>query len=248
MKTKICSALLALMALPLSAQFGIGINTTNPKASLDINGTVKIRSTPAAPSLPGYQILAVNQNTNGDFQVAQVNPQLIVNSAISQINATTGVSTSAYAARKSSGTALVDLGVLPNGFRPVNFVTAERTLGTTAVFSDTDNAYVVPSNGVYAVKFSFRYGTGLQAYLLSSSPGVAVLRNRIGTYTLIDAKSFDGANLGSINLTVSNESTDNLYTFQAGDRISFGLTSASVLDPGLISASVTSFHIHKVSN
>ncbi len=249
MKTKICSAFLALMAVPFFAQSaGVGINTTNPLATLDVNGTVKIRATPAAPSLPGYQILAVNQNTGGDFQVSQVNPQLIVNSAISQINATTGVSTSVYAARKTSGTTLIDLGVLPNGFRPVNFVTAERTLGTTAVFSDTDNAYVVPSNGVYAIGFSFRYGTGLQASLLSSAPGVAVLRNRTGTYTLIDYRSFSGANLGLLNLTISEASVNNLFTFQAGDRISFGLTSASVLDAGLIGASTTSFYIYKVSN
>lgn len=247
MKTKIYITWLAMAAIPLSAQ-NIGINTSSPQASLDINGTVKIRATPSAPSLPGYQLLAVNQNTGGDFQVAQVNPQLIVNSAISQINATTGVSTSVYAARKTSGTTLIDLGVLPNGFRPVNFVNAERTLGTTAVFSDTDNAYVVPSNGVYNVRFSFRYGFGILSSVLPDSTGVAVLRNRVGTYTLIDAKSFDGITINSQQITLSNETADNDFTFQAGDRISFGITNASVLDPGLTGASQTSFHVYKVSN
>lgn len=249
MKTKICSALLAVMSAPFFAQnAGVGINTTNPQATLDVNGTLKIRDTPSAPSLPGYQILAVNQNTGGDFQVSQVDPQLIANAVISQMSTTTGVSTSVYSARKSSGINLINLGVLPNGFRPVNFLTSERIMGTTAVFSDTDNTYVVPTNGVYAVGFSFRYGTGLQAALLTNAPGVAVLRNRAGTYTLIDARSFSGANLGILSLTISESSVNNLFTFQAGDRISFGLTSASVLDAGLLGTSTTSFYIYKVSN
>lgn len=249
MKTKICSAFLALTAVPFFAQSaGVGINTTNPQAALDVNGTVKIRSTPAAPSLPGYQLLAVNQNPGGDFQVSQVNPQLITDMVATQMSVTSGVSASVYSARKSSGLTLINLGVLPNGFRPVNFVTAERTVGSSSVFSDTDNSYVVPSAGVYAVGFTFRYGTGLQAALLTNSPGVGLVRNRGGVYTLLDARSFSGANLGILSLTVSETSVNNLFTFQAGDRISFGLTSASVLDVGIISASTGSFYVYKVSN
>jgi flagellar basal body rod protein FlgG len=62
MKTKIYSLLLAMMSALAFAQSGwVGINTPNPQANLDVNGTMKIRQTPAAPTLPGYQILAVNK-------------------------------------------------------------------------------------------------------------------------------------------------------------------------------------------
>lgn len=247
MKTKICSALLALLTVPIFAQTGsIGINTPTPQATLDVNGTAKIRQTPVVTSLSGYQILALNLNTGGDFQVSQVNPQLIADLAINTINS--GVSTSVYSARKASGVSLINLGVLPGGYRPINFLAAERTVGTAALFSDTDNSYTVPSNGVYAIGFNFRYGTGLQAALLTGSPGLGILRTRAGVATLIDTRNFSGANLGLLSLTISESSINSLYNLQAGDKISFGLTGASVLELGVLGSSTGSFYIYKISN
>jgi hypothetical protein len=249
MKTKIFSAFLALVAIPIAAQSGwIGINTPNPQSNLDVNGTVKIRQTPVAPAVPGYQLLVLNLNAGGDFQVGQMNPQLIADYVISQVNSTSGISTSVYAAKKTTGLDLINLGLFPSGFRPINFLQAERTVGASALFSNTDYSYIIPSNGIYAVGFSFRYGTGLQAAVLSSSPGVGILRNRSGVSTLIDSRTFSGANLGLISLTISETSLNNLYTFQAGDRISFGITGASVLEGSLLGSSVGSFYVYKVSN
>ncbi|MFP3593786.1 hypothetical protein [Chryseobacterium sp. SIMBA_038] len=245
MKTKICSAILSLIAISAFSQVGIG--TPTPLAMLDVNGTMKIRTTPVAPALPGYQILAVNQNTGGDFQVAQVNPQLIIDAAVNAIN-TNSSNTSVYSAKKSAGISLLSLGLFPTGFRAVNFVQAERTLGTASLFSDTDHTYTVPTSGVYAVGFSFRYGTGLQAAILSNSPGVGILRTRAGVATLIDNRTFSGANLLVLSLTISEASLNSLYTLQSGDKITFGLTGSSLLDLGLLGSSTGSFYIYKVSN
>ncbi|MDQ1162695.1 hypothetical protein QE422_003063 [Chryseobacterium sp. SORGH_AS 447] len=246
MKTKICSAILALMALPFAAQNGVGINTTTPQATLDVNGNLKIRQAPTAASTTGYQILAINQNTGGDFEVSQVNPQLIADLATQ--GGTTGVAASVYSARKTSGVTLVSLGIFPTGFRSVNFVNAERTVGSTAVFSDVDNTYTVPSTGVYAIGFNFRYGTGIQAALLTNSPGVGLVRTRNGVSTLIDSRSFSGANLGLLSLTISESNVNSLYPLQAGDKISFGLTGSSLLDGNILGTSTSSFYIYKVSN
>lgn len=249
MKTKICSALLALMVIPAYAQTaGVGINTSTPQATLDVNGTAKIRSTPVASSMTGYQILAINQNTGGDFLVSQMSPQMITDAVATQIGATSGVAASAYSARKASGLTLVSATVFPSGFKPVNFLASERLVGSTAVFSDTDNSYVVPSSGVYAVGFFFRYGAGLQAAVLTNSPGVAIMRNRQGTSTILASRPFSGANLGILSLTISESSINNLYQMQEGDRLSFGLTNVSVLDASIISSSISSFYIYKVSN
>lgn len=249
MKTKICSAFLALLAIPVVAQSGwVGINTTNPLANLDVNGTMKIRQTPVAPALPGYQILAVNQNTGGDFQVAQVTPQLIADFVISQVNANGTTNASIYSAKKTAGISLLSLGLFPTGFRAVNFLAAERTVGSAALFSDTDNSYTVPSNGTYAIGFTFRYGTGLQASILSNSPGVGIVRTRAGVATTIDSRPFSGANLILLSLTISEASVDSLYPLQAGDKISFGLVGSSLLDVGLLGSSTGSFFIYKVSN
>lgn len=250
MKTKICSALLALMVIPAYAQTaGVGINTTTPQATLDVNGTAKIRSTPVATSMTGYQILAINQNTGGDFQVSQMSPQMITDAVATQIGTTSGVASSVYSARKSAGSVtLLSLGIFPTGFRAVNFVNAERTVGSTAVFSDSDNTYTVPTTGVYAIGFQFRYGTGIQGALLTNAPGVGIVRTRNAVSTLIDSRAFSGANLGILSLTISESSVNSLYPLQAGDKISFGLTGSSLLDGTILSTSTSSFYIYKVSN
>ncbi|MCQ4140046.1 hypothetical protein [Chryseobacterium sp. EO14] len=244
MKTRIYSLFLAMMSASAFAQSGwVGINTPNPQANLDVNGIMKIRQTPSAPALPGYQILAVNQNTGGDFQVAQVSPQMIADYVINN-----GINSSVYSARKSSGITLINAGILPNSFRPVNFLTTERTTGTSSLFSDSDNTYTAPSSGIYAIGFTFRYGTGLQSGVLTTPPSIAILRNRTGTFSIIDVREFSGVNLGLVSLTISEGSINSLYPLQAGDKISFGLTNYSVLDAGLLGSSTGSFYIYKVSN
>lgn len=235
MKTKIYSLIVAFATLPLFSQ--VGINTATPSATLDVNGTLKVRDTPVATALPGYQILALNE---GSEQVYMVDPQLIINAS--------GVNSGMYAARKSTGISLLSLGLFPSGFRAVNFVAAERTIGSAAMFSDTDNTFIVPSTGVYYIGFSFRYGTGVQASLLANSPGVGIVRTRGGVATTIDSRAFSGIDVTLLKLTISDASINSIYSLQAGDKISFGLVGSSLLDAGILGSSVASFTIYKVSN
>lgn len=238
MKTKLYSLMLACASLPLFSQ--VGINTANPSATLDVNGTLKVRDTPAATALPGYQILAVNQGTT---QVFSVDPSLL--------SAAAGTNTSVYSAKKTSGISLLSVGVLGD-FKPINFLSTERTIGSGALFNDATSVYTIPSDGVYAIAYSFRYGTGLQASLLAggSGVGIGITRTRgagAGVTTLIDSRSFTGVNLVVAALTISDTYVNGIYSFQAGDRIAFG-----IIEPGitlsLLGTSVASFYIYKVSN
>ncbi len=236
MKTKLYSLLLACATLPLFSQ--VGINTAAPSATLDVNGTLKVRDTPAATSLPGYQVLALNQGTT---QVFSLDPALLITAS--------GTNTSVYAAKKTTGINLLSVGVFPAAFQPVNFLAADRNIGSGALFTDADGAYNIPSTGVYAVGFAFRYGSGLQASLLSGAPGIGIARTRSGVSTIIDTRPFSGINLAiAINLTLSDSSINSLYSFQAGDKISFGLTDSGVINAGLLGSSIASFYIYKVSN
>lgn len=234
MKTKIYSLLMAVSAIQVFSQ--VGINTSTPTATLDVNGTVKVRDIPATTALPGYQILALNQ---GSAQIAQVDPQVLLNA---------NTNTSVYAAKKTAGISLLTLGLFPSGFRAVNFLAAERTLGDASLFSDTDHYYTIPSSGVYQIGFSFRYGTGLQASILANAPGIGIVRTRAGVATTIDNRPFSGANLILLSLTISEGSINSLYTLQAGDQITLGLTGSTALDVALLGSSVSSFYIYKVSN
>jgi hypothetical protein len=164
------------------------------------------------------------------------------------VPAGTSTDSSIYAAKKTAGISLLSLGLFPSGFRAVNFLNAERTLGNAALFSDTDNTYIIPSNGVYAIGYSFRYGTGLQSSILANSPGLGIVRTRAGVATTIDSRSFSGANLILLSLTISEESLNSLYSLQAGDKISFGLVGSSALNVGLLGSSTANFFVYKVSN
>ena len=240
MKTKIYSLLLALSAASAFSQ--VGINTATPSATLDVNGTLKVRDTQMIPALPGYTLMVVN---DGTFQVAKVDPQLIIDAATTA----SGTNTSVYAAKKTTGLNLISLGLFPSGFRAVNFLAAERSVGSGSLFSDTDNTYTIPSTGVYAVGYTFRYGAGLQAALLTNTPGIGIFRNRAGVGTLIDSRVFSGITIPLVlSLTISESSINSLYSFQAGDKISFGLTGSSLLDAGILGTSTSSFYIYKVSN
>ncbi|GEJ47261.1 MULTISPECIES: hypothetical protein [unclassified Chryseobacterium] len=236
MKTKLYSLLLACATLPLFSQ--VGINTPTPSATLDVNGNTKIRTTPAAPALSGYQVLGIN---TGSSEVSSIDPALLI--------AASGTNPTVYSAKKSTGISLLSVGVLGD-FKPVNFLAAERTIGSAALFNDTTSAYTIPSDGVYAIAYSFRFGTGLQASLLSSGTGIGITRTRgagAGVTALIDSRLFSGVNLLVASLTISDSYINGLYSFQAGDRVNFGF-----IDPGisltLLSTSTTSFYIYKVSN
>lgn len=245
MKTKICSALLALMTIPVVAQSGwVGINTSTPQANLDVNGTMKIRQTPTAPALPGYQILAVNKNTGGDFQVSQVDPQLIADLAVNS-----GVNTSVTKVSASGTGNLLGLS-LSNGYQPIDFPAA--TIGT-ANFNATTNTYTVPSSGLYAIKYSYRYGNGVQLRLLSLSGNP-----RIGIFngsTLLDESIFSGANvdllgiIGVLSVLISETHIDSVYQLTAGSQLTFqanqGGVNVDLLSTGNITTSVV---IYKISN
>lgn len=240
MKTKICILILALSSISIFPQ--VGINTTTPSATLDVNGTMKVRDTPQVPALPGYQIMAVNQGT---FQVAKVDPQVIIDAANSAVNTNTSV----YAAKKTATITLLNLGIFPAGFQAVNFLQSERNVGNPALFSDVDNSYTIPTAGVYAIGYSFRLGTGLQASILTGGPGIGIVMTRAGVTTIIDSRPFSGLTIPLVlSLTISESSINSLYTFQAGDKISFGLTDSGVINAGLLGSSIGSFYIYKVSN
>ncbi|WP_228448122.1 hypothetical protein [Chryseobacterium sp. CH25] len=181
--------------------------------------------------------MALNE---GSEQVFMVDPQLLIDAS--------GVNSGMFAARKSTGINLLSLGLFPSGFRAVNFVAAERTIGSAAMFSDSDNTFIVPSTGVYYIGFSFRYGTGVQASLLANSPGVGIVRTRSGVATTIDSRAFSGIDVTLLKLTISDASINSIYSLQAGDKISFGLVGSSLLDAGILGSSVASFTIYKVSN
>ncbi|AYZ11407.1 hypothetical protein EGY05_05475 [Chryseobacterium arthrosphaerae] len=235
MKTKIYSLLFACATLPLLSQ--VGINTTTPTATLDVNGTLKVRDTPAATALPGYQVLAINQ---GSSEVYKMDPLLLMAGGSTS-------NTTVYAAKKSTTLSVLSVGVFPGGFKALNFKATDRTVGNAALFDDNDGSYIIPSTGVYAVGFAFKYATGLVASLLSEG-GIGIARTRGGTSAIIDSSMFSGLNILVTGLSFADTRINSLYSFQAGDKINFGTIETGLLNLGALSTSNASIYIYKVSD
>lgn len=234
MKTKIYSLLFACATLPLLSQ--VGINTTTPTATLDVNGTLKVRDTPAATALPGYQVLAINQ---GNAEVYKMDPSLLMTGSTSN--------TTVYAAKKSTTLSVLSVGIFPGGFKALNFKATDRTIGNASLFDDNDGSYIIPSTGVYAVGFAFKYATGLVASVLSEG-GIGIARTRGGTSAIIDSSMFSGLNVLVTGLSIADTRINSLYSFQAGDKINFGTIETGLLNLGALSTSNASIYIYKVSD
>lgn len=234
MKTNIYSLLLACAALPLFSQ--VGINTTNPTATLDVNGTLRVRDTPTATTVSGYQILAQD---NASTEVYKIDPLLLMASS-------GGVNTTVFAAKKSTTLSALSI-TFPGGFKALNFKAADRSIGNAALFDDNDSSYIIPSNGVYAIGFSFKYSTGLVASVLSEG-GIGIARTRSGTSAIIDSSMFSGLNILVTGLSIADTRINSLYSFQAGDKINFGTIETGLLSLGALSTSNASIYIYKVSD
>lgn len=238
MKNGIITGALCLFSLSIFGQ--VGINTTTPQSTLDVNGNMMLRQRATGNSLTGLQVLAINQ---ANSEVLQIDPQLLIGGASS------GVNNTVYAARKEPGSiSLLSLGIFPTGFRAVNFVNADRIIGQTSLLSDLDNTYTIPSTGAYAISYTFKYGNGIQAAILANNPGLGIVRTRAGISTLIGNYSFSAANLGLFSMTISEKTLSSIYPLQAGDKISLGLTGSQNLDQSIMLTSLAFFYIYKISN
>jgi len=84
----------------LNAQ--VGINTSDPKSTLDINGNLKIRNVAALTSLSSNQTILLRDKTTttGDFEIKEISSDILV---LANANA--------YYASKSGSWSLIDLGL-----------------------------------------------------------------------------------------------------------------------------------------
>lgn len=240
MKTKLYFlGLLCISAQAFTQTGGVGINTDTPSATLDINGNLKVRTTPTSSTLTNYTVLGVNTTSK---EVTSLDASLFSAS-------TATPNSSIFAARRNSGFTLLQLSVIGGqNFRTVQFQPADRQIGAVALLA-ADHSYVVPSAGVYRISFDFRYGTGLETLVLSGLPSVGIVRLRNAVYTLVDSKRFAGLDIGVASTVLSDVNLTSYQSLEANDKIYFGTYgSVSLLSASALTSSVSGFSIEKVSN
>lgn len=252
----------------------VGINTETPQAMLDVNGNALVQGPTTLEStllvegettllqplkLNYIQTEAITQLTgNETILVADLGDQNIVKE-VSLTNLATGLNipnantpnTSLYKIRSTTNFSLVSVGInlgSLNAWQRINFPAGSPHIGNQALI-DANGAYTVPTSGVYSLNAYFRYGTGVQASLLSATPQVGIVRRANGTTTdsLLDSRSFIGISLAGIaSITFTEASINTIYQLDAGDKIYFALNNGG-LTLGLLSTSSASFNIYKIS-
>lgn len=216
----------------------VGVNTTTPEATLDINGNLMVRTVPVSPAATTYDILVVNPTTS---EVQKINGNLTgtgsnVNSTIAKAVEKDGVSL-------LSGSAFA-------GWQKIDFGAGHVPINPGGHFDATTDFYTVPSTGIYEIFYEFRYGEGvlLSALNFNGTPSIGILNHGTTGYTVLDERKFSGASVPLVlSAQISSTAINSVYKLTAGDKLSFEL-NAGGLNLNLLSSSFASVVVKKISD
>lgn len=226
----------------LFAQVGIG--TDNPLATLDVNGTLKVRDVPFRTSVSDDEgILMVDKSNPGDFIFTQITKEDLAASL-----GTSSFSGTAYGAEKTGGWSLLSLGIAGTNWYKINLTGASDTyVGDEAHF--VNGVYTAPSAGIYSVTYEFQLQGGVDLTLLSNKQ-LGLIRNG---NEIVSQKMFDAVrvfvlnliNLASVPLTSTTLSS--LVELDEGETLTFAVETGGI-NLTLLTSNKVSLAIHKVSN
>ena len=235
MKNELFSLALILgLALPAFSQVGIG--TDDPKATLDIDGNLKVRDVPEVTTVTDdYFILMQNNSTAGDTEIIR----------ISSDNFASPAASTAYAAESDGGWSLLDLGISGTNWNRINLSSGDTTIGDPTHF--VNGTYTAPSSGVYVVNYEFQLEAGVDITLLGNKR-LGLIKNGV----VIEDKVFDGVRiaLGSIpiaTIPITSTNVNKMVMLEAGDTLTFAVETGGV-DLGLLTDNKVSLYVYKVAN
>lgn len=214
----------------------VGINTTEPQATLDVNGNIIIRQLDPAPVSGSYDFLVLNQTTK---EVEKVSGNI----------GSQNVNTTMAKAVEADGVSLLS-GTLFAGWQKINFDSGNIPINPGSNFSATTDFYTVPSSGVYVVNYEFRYGSGvmLSALNFSGIPSIGILSHNSSGYTVLEQKKFSGVSVPLLaSIIISDAGINTMYQLTAGEQLSFEL-NAGGLALGLLGSSYATVSIYKISD
>lgn len=200
MKMKLISLLLLVCPVYLSAQVGIG--TTSPTATLDVNGTLRIRQ-----SVPNTNNAAAKDSVlviNNQGDVARTTSKAIVNSYIKSFVKGGFSDTSSKSLSISSGS------------RRIPFDHEDFDINNE--YDTSTNTFTAKQAGIYAVYIQIKSTSSLG---LAGNFGVGIVKN--ATNTIISRSSFANVGVAGVNLTPPFRSTQTLVELDKEETIKFFL-------------------------
>ncbi len=200
--------ILLYLIFHLTPFFGqVGVGTTDPTATLDVNGNVRIRTTTSNihETAAKDSILVTNNMGN----VMRVSAKTVIESHLKTFIKGSFVSSADVALTLSGGTKII----------PFNF----EEFDTNNEFNTSTYTFTATQAGIYDVDVHIKSAAGIS---VATDFGVAILKNG----TVINKDSY--ANIGvtivvtTVNVTPPVRSLNTLTSLVAGDTISFNINSS----------------------
>lgn len=165
--------------------------------------------------------------------------------------------TDAYAVRASGNLSLLDLGINLLGSAVYTLPIIANSAGDFNVGIPSsqvaNNSYIVPSDGIYDINYSYRTGQGIRAELLSGTrPGLIITKTSGNTTNTLDSRLFGGVNLldlsplpSVVNISLTQGQISHIYKLKAGDVLKFGVLRGG-LSLGVLTDSSAELSIYKI--
>ncbi|MBT0609017.1 hypothetical protein [Aequorivita echinoideorum] len=222
---KFLSPLFLLFYISVYSQVGIG--TTDPTATLDIDGTVRIRSTQQENDLEIAKdsILVISKNGN-------------VNRTTSKDVYESHIKTAVRGTFSGSGNIAITLG---SNVATIPFNNLE--FDTNTEFNTSTHIFTAKQDGIYHVYGQINSSGGIAA---SPDYGIQILKNN----TVIVQQNFSNLNISllglNLNVTPPIRSVQTLVKLNAGETIRFQLYT-SLVSVNLLRSPIDSyFTIHQI--
>lgn len=223
---------LILLSIIFRAQ--VGINTSEPKSTLDINGNLAIRSVSNIETVNSdYTFLMRDNSTNGNQEIKEISSDRLFHSS------------TAYYATKNGNWSLLNLS-LGGGWQKLNLTgTSDTKLGNPQLF--TDGVYTASKPGIYVVSYELQLESGVNLELLGGKK-LGLLRNN----EIWEEKSFDGVRVSLLGITlasipVTSSGIQSIVSLNTGDTITFAINTSGLANLGLLTNSKVNLYVYRIS-
>lgn len=214
----------------------VGIGTDNPRATLDVNGNLKVRGITEVPAITSsHSIVLRDTSVSGDNEFVEISSDNFFASG-----------SSAYSAQKEGNWSLLDLGISGTNWNKINITGTDTKIGDPGLF--TDGVFTAPQSGIYMVNYEFQMQAGVNIELLGNKK-LGLIKNG---NTVWDEKLFDAVRVSLLGITVAaipvtSSSMSTLVQLNAGETLTFAVETGGI-DLGLLTDNKVSLYIYKISN
>lgn len=194
--------LIILFILPISILAQVGIETTSPTKTLDVNGEMRVRITSTNLNEPAAKdsILVVDNLGN----INRTSSKKVVNSYLKTV-----------VKGKFSSSSVINLSLISSKAL-IPFDAVEFDINTE--FNTSTNTFTAKQDGIYSIKIQIKSDATVGA---ATNFGVAISKNG----SIISRNSFANISLLSTNVTPPIRSLESLVQLNTGDTINFNIVS-----------------------